>query len=228
MTLKQLSLAGLLMFSGAALPVSADNAPARAVENGWMPSPGDEIRFNVLRQGNEFGTHVVRFAEKDGNLTVDTNVSLRAGLGPITVFRYELSAEEMWKDGRLIAVNGRVNDDGTRGRVTARLESETLNVDGTAFQGTVADDIVPASHWNYAQTRTNELLSTEDGEIIAVTVTERGRETITAGGQQIEATRYFMDSDIDVDLWYDDTGRWVKLAFEARGQQIEYVLDRLY
>jgi hypothetical protein len=37
-----------------------------------------------------------------------------------------------------------------------------------------------------------------------------------------------MVSDIDVDGWYDDQGRWVKLAFEARGQQIEYVLSEMY
>ena len=68
----------------------------------------------------------------------------------------------------------------------------------------------------------------EDGEIIDVSVSERGRETVMVAGEPVEATRYLMDSDIDVDLWYDDAGRWVKLSFTARGQEIEYVLSQSY
>ena len=59
-------------------------------------------------------------------------------------------------------------------------------------------------------------------------VVNKGREAIKVGKKTIEANRYLMDSALDVDLWYDDDGRWVKLAFEARGQQIEYVLADLY
>ena len=51
---------------------------------------------------------------------------------------------------------------------------------------------------------------------------------INTGGEEIEATHYRLKSDITVDLWYDDQGRWVKLGFEARGQQIDYVLKDLY
>lgn len=228
MTVKQLGLVVVMMFAGAAMPAAADNAPAPGRESGWLPRAGDEIRFNVLRQGNAFGSHVVRFDEAEGGLVAKTDVSLRAGLGPITLFRYELNAQETWQDGKLVAVTGRVNDDGKRGTVTALRQGGALTVDGSAFKGNVPERAVPASHWNYAQTKTSQLLSTEDGEILDVTVIPKGREMIRAGGQQIEANRYLLDSDIDVHLWYDDDGRWVKLAFEARGQQIEYVLDRLY
>ncbi|MFN3312953.1 MAG: DUF6134 family protein, partial [Hyphomonas sp.] len=164
MTLKRLSLVALVALMGAALPASADNAPAPVKENGWAPSAGDEIRFNVLRQGNAFGSHVVRFEEADGGLVVKTDVSLRAGLGPITVFRYELNAQETWQNGELVAVTGRVNDDGKRGSVSASRQGGVLTVDGTAFKGEAPESAVPASHWNYAQTKTSQLLSTEDGE----------------------------------------------------------------
>ena len=55
-----------------------------------------------------------------------------------------------------------------------------------------------------------------------------GQETIVAAGKEVEATRFLLDSDIDVTLWYDEAGRWLKLAFEARGQDIEYVLTKPY
>ncbi|MFN7179606.1 DUF6134 family protein [Hyphomonas sp.] len=195
----------------------------------WQPSAGDEIRFNVLRQGQAFGSHAVRFEEgADGSLIARTDVSLKAGLGPVTLYRYQLEAAETWANGQLVKVSGKVNDDGKRRSVTAAREGAALKVKGSDFTGTAPKEVVPASHWNYAQTMTRKLLSTEDGEILDVRVDRIGRETIEAGGKTIEANRYRLDSALDVDLWYDDDGRWVKLAFEARGQKIEYVLDRFY
>lgn len=213
-------------------PAIADNAPVPApqgIENAWQPGPGDTIRFNVLRKGNNFGSHTVTFEDgQDNALIANTKVALKAGLGPITVFRYDLSARETWRNGDLVSVRGQANDDGKKGSMEATRNGNSLDVQGTEFSGEISTSIVPASHWNYAQTRASELLSTENGEVLEVKVTRQGRETIQAGGQTIEANRYLMDSDIDVTLWYDDQGRWVKLAFEARGQDIEYVLTEMY
>lgn len=247
MDVRRLALAGAALFlaplayaegfmaEGVAADASDTFSPAELARSEsqalptWTPEPGDQIVFNVLRKGNPFGRHEVRFSETpDGDLLVDTEVRLKAGMGPITVFSYALDASETWSEGRLVALDGTLKSSGSEGRVTALVDDGQLSVDGTEFSGAVDLGILPSSHWNILQTQAEKLVSTEDGEIIDVTVTEQGVETIEAGGEMIDATRYLMDSDIDVDLWYDVEGRWVKLAFEARGQSIEYVLDRPY
>lgn len=218
-----LSLGGTAMADDAAVPTVS------GLEKAWSPKPGDEIRFNVLRKGNPFGSHSVVFENgPDNTLIAKTEIDFKAGLGPITVFRYDHSASETWHNGELVEVSGQVNDDGTRNSMTATRKGDAIDVQGSVFKGEVSGSIIPASHWNYAQTKTSQLLSTEDGEIYKVNVTPKGRETIEAGGQTIEANRYFLQSNLDVDLWYDDEGRWVKLAFQARGQEIEYVLEQMY
>ncbi len=195
----------------------------------WTPKPGDVVKFDVLRKGQPFGTHIVRFEQNSaGDLVVRTDVSLKAGLGPVTLFRYTLSATETWRDGELVALTGWVNDDGRKGNVAAERAGGQLIVNGTKFSGRAPPGILPTSHWNYKQTRASQLLSTEDGEVINVTVTRQGTERIIAGGKTVTADRYRLDSNIDVDLWYDSEGRWLKLAFEARGQSIEYVLRNSY
>lgn len=221
MRLRIVLLAFLVMIFGS---TAAAETTAR-----WQPAAGDVIRFNVLRQGQPFGTHTVQFETgAGGQLVARTDVALRAGLGPITLYRYDLEATETWQDGELQTVSGKVNDDGKKRSVTASRSGGALSVKGSDFTGRAPDGVIPASHWNYAQTQVRKLLSTEDGEILDVAVSRVGRETIRAGGRTIDANRYRLDSAVDVDLWYDDTGRWVKLAFEARGQSIEYVLDQLY
>lgn len=211
------------------LAASALGASAELSPKSWQPEAGDVIRFNVLREGKPFGTHNVTFEKAaDGTLVAKTTVSLKAGLGPVTVFRYQLDATETWLNGKLVEVTGKLNDDGKKGTISATRKGNGLDVDSTLFNGVAPAGVVPASHWNYAQTQATKLISTGNGEILDVKVIDKGRETIKAGNGSIEANRYLLDSNLDVDLWYDDDGRWVKLAFEARGQQIEYVLDAMY
>lgn len=216
----------LILLACALLAAPMASARAEAV---WQAEAGDVIRFNVLRQGKPFGSHTVTFESGPGGaLVAKTAVSLKAGLGPVTLFRYRLEASETWKNGALLALTGKVYDDGKQRSVTASRAGDVLNVDGTDYKGKAPGGIIAASHWNFAQTKASQLLSTEDGEILKVKVTAIGREQIEAGGKLIEAEHFRLDSAVDVDLWYDETGRWVKLAFEARGQQIEYVLEGLY
>ena len=223
----------LLLFAALAGGALAGPALADISEPGepavWRPADGDVIAFDVLRQGNPFGTHTVRFSRTaEGELGVDVDVSLKAGLGPITLFRYELDAKETWRDGKLVGLEGEVVEDGKKERVRAERAGDRLIVRGDAFSGEIDGQMLPASHWNVDQVRASQLLSSDYGMLIDVQVQDLGRETIEAGGQMVEANKYLLDSDIDVTLWYDDQGRWVKLAFEARGQEIDYVLRELY
>ncbi|MEM1086600.1 MAG: DUF6134 family protein [Pseudomonadota bacterium] len=195
----------------------------------WTPQDGDVMDFKVLRKGNDFGTHKISFSgNADGEMKVRSEVSLRAGLGPITAFKYTLDTTETWQDGTLIGLSGTTNDDGDDLTVEATKDGDQLKVSGTEFNGAVPLGILPSSHWHMGQINAEKILSTEDGEILEVTSEKVGTEDVTIGGETVSADRYLLKSDIDLDLWYDTENRLVKLAFEARGQSIEYVLSDLY
>ena len=72
------------------------------------------------------------------------------------------------------------------------------------------------------------MLSTEGGQPLDVVATNLGREILTINNQEIEATKFRLDSELSIFLWYDDNGRWLKLSFTARGQEIAYILEDLY
>ncbi len=219
-------LASIVLAAAVAQTALADNVPA---PDPWTPSAGDQISFEVLRKGKPFGDHILSFDKaEDGTLQVTTDVDLKAGLGPITVFRYSLDSTEKWQDGKLVSLSGQTNDDGDRTSVDADREGDTLTIDGTAYTGEAPADIIPSSHWNIKQMYSDVMLSTEDGELLDIKVEQIGRDNVMIGGQSVPADHYRLTSDITVDLWYDDAGRWVKLAFEARGQAIEYRLRQLY
>lgn len=220
------NLAAIIFAAAIAQTAFADRA---AAPDPWTPSAGDQISFEVLRKGKPFGDHILSFDEaEDGTLQVTTDVDLKAGLGPITVFRYSLDSTETWQDGKLVSLSGRTNDDGDKTNVDVERNGDTLAVEGTAYTGDAPIYIIPSSHWNIKQMYGDVMLSTEDGELLDITVEQIGRESVSIGDQSIPADHYRLTSDITVDLWYDDAGRWVKLAFDARGQTIEYRLRQLY
>lgn len=195
----------------------------------WVATDGAVIDFTVLRKGKPFGSHVLTFDRDDnGKLEVTTDVDLQVKFGPITAFKYRLDSVEEWIDGQLVALNGKSNNDGRKGEVVAEAEGGDLLVDGTKFDGALPLGTIPSSHWNRLQVYQNQILSTETGEVLNIDVEVIGDDTVQVGDQMVDATHYRLKSDLTVDLWYDRQSRWVKLAFEVRGQDIEYVLNQLY
>ena len=223
-----------LVFAGLSTVTAEEGGPAERAQNlpdlfAWTPEDGDVIRFKVLRKGSPFGSHTIRFSgDAAEELKVRTEVALKAGLGPITLFRYALDTTETWAAGRLVGLEGQGNNDGRKMRVTAYQSGDELAISGTEFEGRIPLGIVPSSHWNIAQVQARQMVSTEDGELIDVLSRKVGREIVEVEGQPVEADRYLLDSDIDLDLWYDDQARLVKLAFETQGQSIVYQLQKLY
>ena len=194
-----------------------------------MPSGGEAIVFDVYRNGDTpFGTHAVNFSRDGEDLLVSIDIELRAGLGPITVFRYEHQSTERWRDGQLVGLRSETLKDGDRFEVSAARNGDSLNVQGEAPEtGALALEypltILPSSHWHGYQTGEYDILNTEYGDDLDVTVEYLGEEMLEADGQQINTRRYRLISDLTVDLWYDENGRWAGCEFEARGQTIRYV-----
>lgn len=223
--LKTTLIAGLSLTLGFSAPAFADSAEASSESSFvWQPTAGEVIEFDVLRKGNKFGTHSVAFSKSDGKLIVENDIELEVKVGPFRAFYYRHDGKEVWQDGILRSVKSETRKDGDDLSLSAERDGTVLRISGSGFNGEAELPVVPSSHWNIEQLRSGTILSSENGELLEIEVEEVGVETITAGGEEIQATRYRLISDLTVDLWYDEDGRWVKCAFEARGQTIEYVL----
>jgi len=192
------------------------------------PQGGETIRFDVYRGNSEFGTHEVRFSREGDELLAEISVRLRAGIGPVTVFRYEHDSTERWRDGQLVALEGETLKDGERFPVEAALNgsgivSEGVLPEGEAHTEELPRDIIPSSHWRGYAENLSEILNTEHGDSMDVRITDMGMEEIEADGGTIQARRIRLEGTLTVDLWYDENGYWAGCAFEARDQNIRYV-----
>jgi len=183
--------------------------------------PPADIVFDVYRNDTPFGEHAVRFQETEaGDLRVEIDIELEAGFGPVTVFRYEHEAEEIWNDGALARLEAATFKDGDWNRVEVERTGPEMMVSGSAEMAYLP----PSSHWRGYSADTARILNTETGDPMPVEIEDLGMDRIETGAGTIEAQHIRMSGTLTVDLWYDADGRWVGCEFEARGQTIRYVL----
>jgi hypothetical protein len=180
------------------------------------------IKFDAYRNGSKFGFSMVKIDGPAGAERVEVVTALRVGLGPITAFKYLLRTSTRWRDGKIVSLTSAINDDGDVYRVEARQSAAGLMVEGHDGKLTMATDILPTTYWRADMVTRRELLSTQHGRVLKVGFENLGQETVMSEGRDVAATHYAMRGDLDIDIWYDSKGDWVKLTFTVGDSNVEY------
>ena len=192
-----------------------------------LPPPSQasqELTFDVLMDGSRIGTHAVTLWNMGDTTYVDIDIALKVGLGPIVFYRYEQKNRAVWKEGALLSFVSDTNDDGDRFAVVAKREDRGLSVAVNESDPALRADWFPTTYWDKRTVYQDRLLATRDGEVLDVETKSAGFETVEIKGVPVRAEKFEMRGDLNVDLWYDENDRWVKLAFDYRGNRFDYVL----
>ena len=181
------------------------------------------LKFQVQREGSPIGVVLERFEARGNRLQVDVYIEFVVKLAFIPVYRYEHRSREIWEGGRLVRLDTVTNDDGDAQAVQARVRGGDLAVSGPSGDLTAPGDILPSSYWHPRFMQQSRMLDSQKGRILEFTIADKGIERIgVQNAQMIEANRYAMRGDIDLDFWYDSRERWRKMSFTIKGGFMEY------
>lgn len=185
-------------------------------------------RFEIFRNGTSIGRHVMTYQREGDLLKVSINIDIKVTLaGLVTLFRYEHRNEETWRGDRLVALVSSSNNDGDAEFVRGREEGDNFLLESTSGARKLPGSIVSTTYWNPLITQRSVLLNSGDGTLMKVQVVRHGEEPVEAGGTTIRASRYEFIGDLNAQLWYDATGRWVASRFKGKdGSTIDYRLQR--
>jgi hypothetical protein len=185
------------------------------------------LAFDVYRKGGRIGTHTIRFAPAGDGERVTSRVELAVKMAFVTVYRYEQTGEDEWRDGVLVRTRIRTNDDGKDTLVEAEAERGALAVSGPAGRheaalGTMTD----LNFWNEAITRQGHLIDSQNGELVRIVVQPEPTETIPVLGRTVQARRFVMTATKGRSgtVWYDPGGGLVKAVVVTRGETLAYEL----
>ena len=190
------------------------------------PAPGSVMTYRVHHEDHgDLGRHRLTFTQAGEDLVVEVDSEIAVEFLLFTAFRYTAKRREVWRDGRLIAYESETNDDGTAIRVRAEMRDEGLAIEGPEGMRWAAPGIFPTHPWNRAIVEAEVLMDTTNGDLLDVTITEAGKETITIEGREVETTKYQVSGDYEREVWYDRHGAWVRLRFYKFGDAVTYTLQ---
>jgi Family of unknown function (DUF6134) len=200
-----------------------------------MPAPvndpftlyGNEIRFDVERDGDVVGRHIVTFTRTDNGFRVDSRADVDVQLLFIPAYTLRYQAREFWDNGELQSLDASTTEDGDYRHVQATRDASGLRVQSSTEGSYEAPPILPISHWNAALLHGGLMLNMMNGEVSDIAVVDGGADTVVTRNGPLQARRYLYSGDLNGEIWYDSEGRWVKLRFEAEdGSTIDYVCRR--
>ena len=94
-----------------------------------LAAPGP-VRFRVLREGREIGTHQVRLSGNAAKLSVPSEIALQVKLAGFTVFRLRHDIAEEWANDRLQRLTSRHDRNGTVTEARVVAEGNALVAQG--------------------------------------------------------------------------------------------------
>jgi hypothetical protein len=204
--------ASCLLVLGLLLPGAAKAAVP--VPDGFPPA--GTITYDVWREGSKIGTHSVDFLRDGDKLTVRTKIRIEVKLLFITIYRFEHDAQEDWVAGKLMRFAAKTDDNGTDRDVLLERTGEELRGHYNAEQAMLPGDIIPGSLWNPATVDQSQLIEPTKGRAKAVTIIDRGMETVQVGSQSIEAHHYSITGDLRREVWYGPDGEVVQAGYRVK------------
>lgn len=167
-----------------------------------------DLRFVVLREGSEVGSHEVRFRQEAGLLRAASEVRIVIRLAGFVVFRYAHDTEEAWRGERLVALDSRLDRNGRRAMSAARAEGERLRLTGIAGEALLPASAAPLTWWRAASLLSAvPLFDPREGRPVEPRLERRAE----AGGQRVTLV-----GGEGAEILYDAAARWI--GFETTGE----------
>ena len=174
-------------------------------------APPERATYRIEHEAfGNIGRQVLTFGCNGDQLVVDTTVRVAVRMLFFTIYRHEAHYRGVWQGDRLVRFEGRTDDNGRILEVSARAAGERVIIDGPKGQSEAPLAVVPNHPWNQAVIDRTVLFDTVDGRALQVDVTEAGEEPILVDGRRIMARKYLVSGDLELELWYDRSGAWVK------------------
>ncbi len=153
---------------------------------------------------------------------MNSRVDVTADFAGVTLFDYKFIAQELWRGDRLESLRSRTRMNGKTFDVAAVRQGQKIIVDGSRGRLAAPLNIKPTSYWNPALLQERRLLDMQRGFFLDVQSAKTGTETIKAMGGRIQANRYSMKGDANMELWYTPRGDWAAGAMKLKGVLVQF------
>ena len=206
------------------LMLTAGSSPAQAADT--------ETRdFTISVDGRHAGFYRMTLRQQaDGSIAMTGDADVRVSY-LVYRYRYQYQGTEVWKDGRLLQLRSKSNDNGAAYQVDARAEGDDLRVRVNGVERTTRWDVWTTTYWRLPPPKYRNqavpLLDADTGKDIAAVLQYRGEQQIAVAGRLMNCAHYHVGGGgLAVDLWYDSQERLVRQVSVENGSH-QTVLEQM-
>lgn len=210
----------LCLLSLLAFPGSASTARIADI-NSWQ--------FDVFLDDSKIGYHHFSRETIDGAEHISSEAEFNVRFMFFTVYHYRHSNQEQWRNGCLLKLESKTDDNGDQLFVKLNRDRQQTHIE-TANSKTESNECIRSfSYWNLSQLDTSPLLNSQTGELMDVSLRKLGKDTLPGQQAGIETNRYqLVGKDIEIDLWYTQDHQWLALqSTTENGSRIRYQLKSI-
>jgi hypothetical protein len=175
----------------------------------------ETIRFAIMRNGDQIGTHTVEINRGPREITVNSATELTVKVLFVTAYHLQQTGSVRWVNGKLVAFTSETDDNGTLHKLSVALKPAGLEVQADGKTSIVDKNIIPATLWNPEMMKRTSVLDPQDGQVVPITVTDVGPEDLTFDAHTIKARHFTIKGKFSQDVWYDEHGRLVQSSLVA-------------
>jgi hypothetical protein len=189
------------------------------------PAAGGEWNFRVLLDGKEVGWHRYIVRGDGAGTEVESRAQFDVRFLMLNAYSYRHTARERWRGACLDQLESRTETNGRVEKVAAVAGDDAVVVARPSGEARLPGCVMSFAYWDPRILRATRLLNSQTGELLPVTVADKGTERVNVAGRTVAATRHRLSApDLQIDLWYAD-GRWVALeAPTPGGRTLRYEL----
>ena len=181
------------------------------------------MTFAVIRNDAQIGTHTVSVTQNGSSMTVQIATRVAVKLGFLTLYHFDQTDTEQWSGGKLVALNATTDDNGTVHRAEASNADGRMVVQSDGRTEQLDAATLPLNLWNPAILDQHKALNLQDGQLVNVSVADRGTDSLNVAGRTVHAHHYVVTTTYPQDVWYDDSHRLVRVEMKGRdGSTITY------
>ncbi len=191
----------------------------------------EDIFFHVYRNDSKIGHHKLKFNNDGNETTIDIEIDFKVSFLGFVLYDYYHSNIEKWNGNKLLSLTTKTNKNGEKLNCNLINKNDSKKISGTFNPIEFPDNLISTSYWNNQLVNSDNkiVLNTQDCSLINFNIKNLGAEKIY--NKKLLASHYKLvgkessGEDLDIDIWYDSKGNWVKMIFLKDGSVIEYFLD---
>ena len=199
-----------------------------------LANDSNEIYFHVYRNNSKIGFHKLKIETNQDLKNIEINIDFEVKFLGFTLYDYNHTNFEKWIGNDLVEINSKTNKNGDLLNCTFTKNENSSRIEGTYNPTNFPANLISTSYWNVelVKTKKRTVLNTQDCNLIDLKINNLGIKKIY--NNQILTTHYKLtgkessNEDLNIDIWYDMNGNWVKMIFLKDNSSIEYYLDKFH